>query len=93
MGRENKWILCWNYLFGQVAAVSRLICTHVVRDVKLDAQRKRFVLTTLSRFIGLCRVSLACMVLMDKNLREPGPEKSVHPGVTLSFLFFLSLFM
>ena len=50
----------------------------IVRDVKLDAQEKRFVLTTFSRFIGLCRVSLICIVLIDKKLTEPGPETSVH---------------
>ena len=65
----------------------------IVGDVKLDAQEKRFVLTTFSRFIGLCRVSLICIVLIYKKLTEPGPETSVHPGVTLSFLFFLSLFL
>ena len=31
---------------------------HVVRDVKLDAQEKLFVLTIFSGFIGLCRVSI-----------------------------------
>ena len=31
---------------------------HVVVDVKLDAQEKLFVLTTFSRFIELCRVSI-----------------------------------
>ena len=66
---------------------------HLVSDVKLDAQEKRFVLTTFSRFIGLCRVILVCMVFMDKKLTEPGPETSVHPSVTLSFLFFLFLFL
>ena len=63
---------------------------HVVRDVKLDAQEKRFVQTTFSRFIGVC------MVLMDKKLRECGLETSVHPGVTLSFLsfsFFVTFFL
>ena len=35
-----------------------LFVHHVVKDVKLDAQEKVFVLTTFSRFIGLCRVSV-----------------------------------
>ena len=31
---------------------------HVVEDVNLDAQEKLFVLTTFSRFVGLCRVRI-----------------------------------
>ena len=36
---------------------SQLVFTPV-RDVKLDAQEKLFVLTIFSRFVGLCRVSV-----------------------------------
>ena len=74
------------------ASFSRLrsFVHHVVRDVKLDAQEKLFVLTTFSRFIGLCRVSLMLyMEFLHKKLTGPGPEISVHPCVTL----FLSCFM
>ena len=62
---------------------------HVVRDVKLNAQEKLFVLATFNSFIGLCRVSLIeYMELLDKKLTGPGPDISVHLGVTLSFSFF-----
>ena len=65
---------------------------HVVRDVKLDAQEKWFVLMTFGRLIGLCRVSLLCMVLMDKKLTELDLS---HQSIQLSlFLFFsFSLFL
>ena len=35
------------------------------------------------------------MELLDKKLTGPGPEISVHPGVTvfLSFLFFVTFFL
>ena len=62
---------------------------HVVRDVKLNAQEKLFVLATFNSFIGLCRVSLIeYMELLDKKLTGPGPDISVHLGATLSFSFF-----
>ena len=39
-------------------------------------------------FIGLCRVgAMYCMKLLDKKLTRPGPEISVHSGVTLSVFF------
>ena len=46
----------WNCLLGKNRLSS--FVHYVVRDVKLDAQEKLFVLTTFSRFIGLCRVSV-----------------------------------
>ena len=68
---------------------------YIVRDIKLDAQEKLFVLTTFSRFIGLCRVSVMYyMKRLDKKLTGPGPEISVHLDVTLfSFLFFVTFFL
>ena len=72
------------------ASCSRLrsFVHHVMRDVKLDAQEKLFVLTTFSRFIGLSSV-MQYMELLDKKLTRTGPEILVHPGVTLlSFSFF-----
>ena len=65
---------------------------HVVVDVKLGPQEKLFVLTIFSGFIGLCRVSIMqYMELLDKKLAGPGPEMSVHPGVTL--ILFFSFFL
>ena len=97
----------WNCLLGKFqppqlvwywAISSRLgsFVHHVVRDVKFDAQEKLFVLTTFSRFIGLCRVRvMEYMELLDKKLAGPRPEMSVHPGVTLilSFFFFVTFFL
>ena len=93
----------WNCLLGKFqpsqlvywASSSRLssFVHHVVRDVKFDAQEKLFVLTTFSRFIGLCRVSvMQYMELLDKKLTGRGPEISVHPGVTLILPFFFVTF-
>ena len=98
----------WNCLLGKFQP-SQLVCVywasssrlssfvhHVVRDVKFDAQEKLFVLTTFSRFIGLCRVSvMQYMELLDKKLTGPGPEISVHPDVTLilHFFFFVTFFL
>ena len=47
----------WNCLSGKFQP-SQLACTPCSRDVKLDGQEKLSVLTTFSRFIGLCRVSV-----------------------------------
>ena len=55
----------WNCLLGKFQSShllgkfqpSQLVCTPV-RDVKLDAQEKLFVLTIFSRFVGLCKVSV-----------------------------------
>ena len=64
--REEKQMdFDWNYLLGKFqpsqlvwywASSSRLssFVHHVVTDVKFDAQGELFVLTTLSKFIGLC---------------------------------------
>ena len=66
----------------------RLFAHHVVRDVELDGQEKRIVLTTCSWFKELCRVSIMqYMERFDKKLAGTGPEVSVHPGITLFFLF------
>ena len=92
-GKEKKMDFVLELFIRESCSRLRSFIHHVVRDVKLDAQEKQFVLMTFNRFIGLCRVSLVRMVLMDKKLTQPGPEMSVHPGVTLSFLFFLSLFL
>ena len=42
------------------ASCSRLrsFVHHVAADIKLDAQEKLFVLTTFSRLLGSCRVSI-----------------------------------
>ena len=58
---------------------------HLESDVKLDAQEKLFLQTTFSGFIGLCR--------LDKNLTGPGPEISIHLGVTLFLSFFVTFFL
>ena len=96
-GRKNKWILIGIVYWASFSRLSSLASSsrlssfvhHVVRDVKFDAQEKLFVLTTFSRFIGLCRVSvMQYMELLDKKLTGPGPEISVHPGVTHSAFFF-----
>ena len=86
-GRKNKWILI-GIVYWASSSRLRLAVHHVVRDIKLYAQEKLFVLMTFSRFIGLCRVSVMWyMELLDKKLTGTGPEISVHLGVTLSFLF------
>ena len=78
----------WNCLLGKFQP-SQLVCTPCSKRYKLDAQEKLFVLTTFSRFIGLCRVSVMWyMELLDKRLTEPGPEMTIHPGVTLFLSFF-----
>ena len=61
----------------------------------LDAQEKIFVITTFSRFIGLCIVSIMLyMELLDKKPIGPEPEISVHPGVTLFlYIFFVTFFL
>ena len=78
----------WNGLLGQFQPSQR-VCTPCKR-CKIDAQEKLFVLTTFSRFIGLCRVCvMQYMELSDKKLTKPRPSKiSVHSGVTL-FMFFV----
>ena len=91
LGKFQPSQLVWYW-----ASSSRLssFVHHVVRDVKFDAQGKRFLLTTFSRFIGLCRVSvMLCIELLDKKLTVPGPEISVHPGVTLILPFFVTFFL
>ena len=52
-----------NYLLGRFQS-SQFVCSggckiycHIVRDVKLDAQEKLFVLTGISVLIELCRVT------------------------------------
>ena len=66
---------------------------YLVRDAKLNAQEKLFVLATFNSFIGLFRVSLIeYMELLDKKLTGPGPDISVHLGVTLSFFFLFYYF-
>ena len=79
---------------GQVLAVSAYLYTiYIERDVKLNAQEKLLAVTTFSRFIGLCRISVMYyMELLDKKLTGPGPEISVHPGVTLFLSFFCDIF-
>ena len=58
----------------------------VVGDVKFDAQKMK-----LSGFIGSCRINIlqyiSGMELLDKKLAGPGPEISVHPGVTMVVFF------
>ena len=56
-GKKTKWILIGIVYWASSSRLSSFV-HHVVRDVKLDAQEKLFVLTTFSRFIGLCRVSV-----------------------------------
>ena len=62
-GRKNKWILIAIIYWASSSRLSsfvvrdvKLYC-HIVRDVKLDAQGKLFVLTGFSVFIELCRVT------------------------------------
>ena len=89
--RKNKWILIGIVYWASSGRLSSFV-HHVVVNVKLDPQEKLFVLTIFSGFIGLCRVSIMqYMELLDKKLTGPGPEMSVHPGVTfiLCFSFFL----
>ena len=87
--REEKQMdFDWNGLLDQFQPSQR-VCTPCKR-CNIDAQEKLFVLTTFSRFIGLCRVCvMQYMELSDKKLIRPGPSKiSVHSGVTL-FMFFV----
>ena len=56
-GRKNKWVLTGIVYWASSSHLNSFV-HHVVRDVKWDVQEKLFVLTTLSRFIGLCRVSV-----------------------------------
>ena len=65
--RKNKWILIGIVYWESFSHLSSFV-PHVVKTVKLDAQEKLFVLTTFSRFMGLCIVSIMqCMELLDKN--------------------------
>ena len=50
--KKNKWILIEIVYWASTSRLSSFV-HHVVRDVKLDAQEKLFVLTTFSRFIEL----------------------------------------
>ena len=70
-GKEKQMDFMLELFIRESWSRLRSFTHHVVRDVKLDAQEKRFVLMTFNRFIGLCRVSLVCMVLMDKKLTQP----------------------
>ena len=56
-GRKSKWILVGIVYWASSSRLSSFV-HHVVRDVKLDVQEILFLLTTFSRFIGLCRVSV-----------------------------------
>ena len=55
--KKNKWILIEIVYWASTSRLSSFV-HHVVRDIKLDAQEKLFVLATFSRFVGLCRVSV-----------------------------------
>ena len=71
--RKNKWILIGIVYWASSSRLSMFV-HHVVRDLKLDAQEKLFVLTTFSTFIGLCTVSVMLYIeLLDKKLTGPGP--------------------
>ena len=53
----------WNFLLSkfqpsQLCTARLSFVQHETRDVKFDGQVKLFLLTTLSGFIGLCRVSI-----------------------------------
>ena len=50
--KKNKWILIEIVYWASTSRLSSFV-HHVVRDVKLDAHEKLFVLTTFSRFIEL----------------------------------------
>ena len=50
-GKKNKWILIGIVYWASSSRLSSFV-HHVVRDVKLDAQEKLFVLTTFYGYIG-----------------------------------------
>ena len=56
-GWQNKWILVGTVYWGSSSRLSSFV-HHLVEDVKVDAEGELFVLTTFSRFIGLCRANV-----------------------------------
>ena len=68
---------------------SQLVAHHLVINVTLDTQEKLFMLTTFSRFIRVTQSQHnVVMERLDKKPTGPGPEISVHQGVTLFLSFF-----
>ena len=69
---------------------SQLVVHHVIINVTLDTQEKLFVLTTFRRFIRVLQSQHnVVMERLDKKPTGPGPEISVHQGVTLFLSFFV----
>ena len=53
-GKEEQMVFLTELFIQASSSGLRLLVHRVVREVKLDAQEKLFVLTTFSRFIELC---------------------------------------
>ena len=77
----------WNYISGKFQP-SQLVCTSRIRRCKIRCSRKTVCANDIQCvYRGIVSI-MQDMELLDEKLTGPGPEISVHPGVTL----FLPLF-
>ena len=83
----------WNCLLGKLQQ-PQLVCTPRSSRCKIRSSRNTVCANDIQRFHRVMQGqhNVQYMELLDKKLAGPGPEMSVHPGVTL-ILFFSFFFV